>query len=81
MNVLCFNISPRLIKRDLYGGLRFVALGEFEYDLKDVRIINLFYTRKGLFYTRKRPGKGTLEYHCTRTAQSSCGGCSRRVHK
>ena len=23
----------------------------------------------------------TLENHCTRTAQSSCGGCSRRVHK
>ena len=22
-----------------------------------------------------------LEKHCTRTAQSSCGGCSRRVHK
>ena len=23
----------------------------------------------------------TLENHCTRTAQSSHGGCSRRVHK
>ena len=23
----------------------------------------------------------TLENHCTRTAQSSGGGCSRRVHK
>ena len=23
----------------------------------------------------------TLENHCTRTAQSSLGGCSRRVHK
>ena len=23
----------------------------------------------------------TLENHCTRTAQSSRGGCSRRVHK
>ena len=23
----------------------------------------------------------TLENHCTQTAQSSCGGCSRQVHK
>ena len=26
-------------------------------------------------------GRVTLENHCTRTAQSSRGGCSRRVHK
>ena len=25
--------------------------------------------------------RSTLENHCTRTVQSSCGGCSRRVHK
>ena len=23
----------------------------------------------------------TLENHCTQTAQSSCGGCSRQVHE
>ena len=33
---------------------------------------------KGRFWP---PPMGTLENHCTRTVQSSHGGCSRRVHK
>ena len=31
-------------------------------------------------YSRSRPMIFTLENHCTRTAQSSRGSCSRRVH-
>ena len=73
----CFNVERRLKKLcSLFS--TFIETYKYAVSRRLLKTCNLY---PKSYFTYLPNILFTLENHCTRSVQSLCGGCSRRVHK